>query len=111
MMNSIKDGFFYDSTNDILSIHKGFKNGEKFKTNIDIGSVILDMSNKGRIIGIELMNATDFFQKKSLDITNADFNADVTPKNIIIQLSLKVNGSSTMLPATIAVPLEKPLMA
>jgi len=100
---------FYDERNDILSIHKGFKNGEKFKTNIDVGSVVLDFSDKGRIVGIELMNASDILKKEHFDASNMDFNADITPKSVLIKLFLKIKGSNDFMPAIIAVPLEKPL--
>jgi len=106
----INSGFFYDATNDILAIHKEFKNGEKFKTNIDVGSVVLDLSNKGRIIGLELMNASDIFKKEDFDVTEAKFDADITPKNILIKIFLKTKNSVAMLPAIIAVPLDRPLV-
>jgi uncharacterized protein YuzE len=106
----INNGFFYDENNDILSIHKDFKNGEKFKTNIDIGSIVLDLSNKGRIVGLELMNASDIFKREDFDVTEAKFDADITPKNILIKIFLKTKDSINMLPAIIAVPLDRPLV-
>jgi uncharacterized protein YuzE len=105
----INNGFFYDTTNDILAIHKEFTKGEKFKTNIDVGSVVLDLSNKGRIIGLELSNVTDIFKQDYSDITDAKFDAEITPKNILIKIFLKTKDSVNLLPAIIAVPLDKPL--
>jgi uncharacterized protein YuzE len=102
---------FYDKNNDILSIHKGFRDKEKFKTNIDMGSIILDLSNKGRIIGLELIDATNFFKKSQLDIINADFDANITSKNILIKISLKTKNAVNNIPTIIALPLEKPVLA
>lgn len=106
----INNRFFYDETNDILSINKDFKNGEKFKTNIDIGLIVLDLSSQGRIVGLELMNASSIFKKNTFDITAAKFDADITPKNILIKIFLKTKDSVSILPAIIAVPLERPLV-
>jgi uncharacterized protein YuzE len=102
--------FFYDEKNDILSIHKGFISGEKFKTNIDAGSVVLDLSNNGRVVGIELMNASEILANKSFDISGADFSASMTPKNILIKLFVKIKGSTNSISTIIAVPFEKSLV-
>ena len=48
----------YDKENDILVAHKGFSEGERFKGNIDIGDLVLDMSTKMRVRGIEISNAS-----------------------------------------------------
>lgn len=52
----------YDAENDILFMHKGFSKYEKFKGNIDAGDIVLDMSTKGRIVGIEILNASEFLK-------------------------------------------------
>ena len=85
----------YDKKNDILVIHKGFSNDERFKGNIDAGDLILDVSSKERIRGIEIMNAAQFLgnlkiTKKMLEnISDAEFNANVKSSGIIIGLVLK----------------------
>jgi uncharacterized protein YuzE len=105
---------FYDKENDILSIHKGFSNDEKFKGNVDVGELILDISSKGKIRGIEVMNATEFFKefdigKKILEnITDADFNASIKPNSITIGIIFKAKNIKHEIPAKIAVPLEVP---
>ena len=105
---------FYDKENDILSIHKGFSRDEKFKGNIDVGELVLDVSTKGRIRGVEIMNATKFFkefeiEKKILEnIINAEFNASIKPNSIIVGLVLKAKNIKHEIPAKIAVPLETP---
>jgi len=49
--------FLYNKTDDILSVEKKTKTS-KVKGSIDIGDVILDISNKGTVIGIELLKAS-----------------------------------------------------
>jgi len=106
----------YDEENDILSIHKGFSSDEKFKGNIDVGELILDVSTKGRIRGFEVMNATKFFREFSIEkktlksLTDANFSASVKPTIIILGIVLKAKNISHELLAKVAVPLEVPVM-
>jgi uncharacterized protein YuzE len=105
---------YYDQENDILSIHKGFSSDEKFKGNIDAGQLVLDVSTKKRIRGIEIMNASSFFKefninkKKLENITDATMRISITPNGIFVGLSLKVKNTKQAIPATIAVPLDMP---
>lgn len=105
---------FYDKENDILSIHKGFSRDEKFKGNIDVGELILDVSSKGRIRGIEIINARKFLEefdvnKKILEnLIDANFNALMKPNSIIVTIGLKAKNIKHEIPAKIAVPLEVP---
>lgn len=103
---------FYDKENDILSVHKGFTKDEKFKGNIDAGELILDVSTKGRIKGIEIINAANFLdieEKIFKNITDADFNVSMKPNRILISLVLKAKNIKEEIPAKIAVPLETPI--
>src|SRR3989338_9161372 len=52
----------YDKENDILVIHRGFTSDEKFKGNIDVGDIVLDVSTNGKIRGIEVFNASQFLK-------------------------------------------------
>ncbi len=103
----------YDKNNDILVIHKGFASDETFKGNIDIGDLIIDVSTRGRIRGLEIMNASSFIQeftvKKEIlpQLEDADFNADLKPNSIILTIILK--SKECEVPAKVAVPLEAPL--
>ena|SRR3989344_2846472 len=105
---------FYDRENDILSIHGGFSNDEKFKGNIDVGELILDVSTKGRIRGIEIMNATNFFKEFEIgkdaleNINDVKFNASIKPNSIIIGIIIKSKNIQNEISAKIAVPLEIP---
>ena len=109
----------YDKENDILVVHKGFASDEKFKGNIDVGDLILDVSTNGKIKGMELFNASKFLKpfadkaKEESILSNmldADFNASVKPNGIIISLVIKSKNKNEI-PATIAVPLEKPILS
>jgi uncharacterized protein YuzE len=105
----------YDKEYDILSIHKGFSSDEKFKGNIDVGELILDVSTKGRIRGIEIINATKYFKdfkigKEILEnIADVQFNASLNPNRIVIGILIKAKHIKEELPAKIAVPLEVPV--
>ena len=101
----------YDKENDILSIHNGFMPDEKFKGNIDAGDLVLDLSTKGRIRGIELLNASGFLkdlgvEKQVLEnLTGAEFKAQIKPNSIIISMLLKAKNIVKEIPAKIAVPI------
>jgi uncharacterized protein YuzE len=105
--------FSYDKDNDILVIHKGFSVDEKFKGNIEVGDLILDVSTRGRIRGVEINNTNMFLQNITLNdfanIVDANFSSSTTPNGIVISLLFKFKNK-TELPATIAVPLEAPIM-
>lgn len=100
----------YDGKNDILSIHKGFSSDEKFKGNIDAGSLILDISTKGRVRGIEILDATEFFgqfevsQNMLNQLKDATFEAIMKPTGIMLGIKLKVIGQEVS--TKIAVPLN-----
>src|SRR3989344_3713907 len=102
---------FYDSENDILSIHKGFSSDEKFKGNIDIGEIVLDVSTQGRIRGVEVMNAADFLKEFNINkeilrgIIDAQFNATIKPDGIIVGILIKSKNIQHEIPAKFAVPL------
>jgi uncharacterized protein YuzE len=49
--------FLYNKTDDVLSIERKRKD-VRVKGSIDIGEVILDVSDKGSVIGIEFLNAS-----------------------------------------------------
>ncbi len=102
----------YDKENDILTVHKGFSRDEKFKGNIDAGELVLDVSTKGRVRGIEVMNAAKFFKEFEIsrraleNILDAEFRATIKPDCIIVGLVIKAKNAKKELAAKIAVPLE-----
>ncbi len=102
MMNKL---FNYDERNDILSIHKGFSINERFKGNIDAGDIILDLSTKGRIRGLELMGASSLLKDLEINsLIDAHFNASIRSSSIMLDLFLK--SKEKELPARIALPIK-----
>ncbi len=105
IMNPI---FRYDKKNDMLVVHEGFSSDEKFEGNADIGQIVLDVSSKGRIRGIEVMNASVFLKefgiyKKMLErMTGAKLDAEVRPE--VIMLSITVKAGKRIQLVKIAVP-------
>jgi len=98
----------YDKENDILSIHKGFADDEIFDGNMVAGDLVLDMSSKGRVRGIELLNASKFLKDLGipktalLNLREGDFVAESKPNGIFLNLILK--GEKTV-SAKLAVPM------
>lgn len=107
----------YDKEQDILTIHKGFSRDERFKGNIDVGDIVLDISTKGRIRGIEIMDASHFFKdfripKTALkELVDAQFQAQLKPNAIMIGFFLKSKSFEMESPAKVRVPLQVPSMA
>ena len=99
----------YDKKQDILAIHKGFTQDEKFKGNIDAGQLILDISTKGKIRGIEILDATEFFKDFKINkdilenLIDAKFNAKINPNGIILGITFLAKEQE--IPAKVAVPL------
>lgn len=105
----MKQTYNYNKENDILAIHQGFGNGEKFKGNLEAGKIILDISTKDNIRGIEIFNASDFFKefnvhKKILEkLTKADFKVATKHGTVMIKILLKSNRVSREISNTIAI--------
>ncbi|MCD4759907.1 DUF2283 domain-containing protein [archaeon] len=100
----------YDEENDILAIHKGFNKDEKFDGCIDVGDIILDLSTKGNIRGIEFLNATEILAdykitKEALsNLKKADFLAKGTKHGITIRIKFLINKKE--IPALISMPIQ-----
>ena len=101
----------YDKENDILSVHKGFASDEKFNGNIDVGELILDLSTKGRVRGIEIMNASRFFKEFDIDrkmlerMSDIQFDTSIKSSGIILAIVVKNKDAERL--AKIAVPLVR----
>ena len=81
----------YDLDCDILFIHNGYDADEKFKGNFDIGDIVLDVSNKGKVRGIEVMNASEYLQLNTdvlNHLTDFEFQVDQYKNRIGITLVL-----------------------
>jgi len=107
---------YYDDKDDIFVIHKGFAQDERFKGNIDVGDLILDLSTRGRIRGLEILNASDFLKGFKISeemlktMETADFNASIKPNGIIVDMIIKSKLKTETLPARIMLPLESPVL-
>ena len=53
----------YRADVDIFYVSKGFRQDEKFLTNELFGDVVVDVSTKNEIRGVEIMNAVSFFER------------------------------------------------
>ncbi|HLD83889.1 MAG TPA: DUF2283 domain-containing protein [archaeon] len=101
----------YDKENDTLFLHKGFEDGEKFKANIDLGELILDVSTKERVVGIQIFSASYFFKEFDIEksilenISDATFKVRMTPHGVIIGFVIKATTIKNEIPAKIVVPL------
>lgn len=101
---------FYDKENDILAIHKTSNANEQFKGNIDAGQIVFDVSTKGKIIGIEVLDATSFFKEFNIDrgilgnLETAEFNVARDQHGVTINLLFESKNNAQKLPAKIAVP-------
>ena len=101
----------YDSKEDILLVHEGYKPDETFKGNIDLGEIVLDLSTKGRVVGIEIMNAKKFFNELGFSgenlkkITKATIKATITKGSLIVFLTVKAGEVETkaQIAATLAI--------
>ena len=76
--------------------------------------LILDVSTRGRVRGIEVINAAQFFKEFEVEekifknLVNADFNTSIKPDSIIIGITFKVKNIKQEIPAKIAIPLDVP---
>lgn len=84
--------FMYNKTEDILVVGK-HKKYRKVKASIDIGEVILDVSTRGSIIGIEILNASKNIgipKESLLGIKDVSFNVryglDCTMARLVLYL-------------------------
>ncbi|MBD3303725.1 DUF2283 domain-containing protein [Candidatus Woesearchaeota archaeon] len=95
----------YDKEYDILAIHKGFTKDEKFKGNMNAEQLILDISTKGRIKGVEILDAAEFFKDFKIDKNTFEnlVDAKINPNGVI--LGINVLAKEKEIPAKVAVPL------
>lgn len=73
---------------------------------------MLDVSTRGKIRGVEILNATSFLKEFNVgrkileNLSDAPFDAQIKPSRIIMSLVLK--SDKVEYAAKIAVPLEVP---
>jgi len=100
----------YDSECDILFVHSGYGPDEKFKGNFDVGDIVLDVSNKGKVRGIEVINASEYLQL-NLDMLNhlTDFEFHVAQYKNRIGITLVLIADQIKKEKDIIVPLAMAL--
>ena len=100
----------YDREHDLLWLHKGFDSDEAFDGNMVVGDLVLDMSTRKRVRGIEVFNASKFFGEFGVtedildNLAGAELSASVQPDGIVIGVVFKACNKE--IPAKIAVPLK-----
>ncbi|MBS3172595.1 DUF2283 domain-containing protein [Candidatus Woesearchaeota archaeon] len=107
----MKKTVYYEAEDDILFVHNGYSDDEKFKGNIDIGDFILDISNKGKIKGIEVLNASEVLKQYGLTrevlVGLKDAILLVRMYKKAIHLSINFIFDEKEIPALVTVPLEE----
>jgi len=90
----------YDSEEDILSLSKGVK----AKASIDIGDFIIDVDNRGFIVGLEILNASQNLgieEKLLRSLENAAMQVTYKPNYVYIAIFMKIKEKEK----EIAIPL------
>ncbi len=88
----------YDAENDVLLVHNGFSKNETFKGNLDAGQIILDISSALKVRGIEVWDASKFFEQFGIrkahlkSIKSARFSAAIRPSGVTAFLILKISN-------------------
>ena len=99
----------YDRKYGLLAIHHGFEKDDEFLINIVRGDVILDISKKHQVVGIELLNMsilepfgiTDTVLK---NMDSMDFEVHEQSKGVVIELRIQAEKEYK---AMIAMPLDE----
>lgn len=100
---------------DIFALHTGWKDDETFKGNIMVGDVVLDVSTKDVIRGIEILNAVDFFDALGVDesflrtVDSAELRVDQRKDSCMVTLDLHNGGAVRT--CRIALAWEAPLLS
>lgn len=97
---------YYDEQNDILVVHNGFSSDESFETNMMYGDLIVDISTKGVIKGIELWNASEFLKSFGLTpLMLESLNAvELKTKDQLVELSFIIKNHELPILVKVALP-------
>ena len=100
----------YDEQNDLLMVHNGYNANEKFDGCIDMGSIVLDVSSKGRIKGIEFLGATNILsdykitKKNLMNLKDVSFSAVGTKQGVVLKIKFVLDKKEV--PTLISMPLQ-----
>jgi uncharacterized protein YuzE len=99
----------YDFENDTLYLYSE----GNMKGSIELDSLIIDISKKGEILGIEIQNASDFlskFLKKKVlreeltNINSAKINYKTVNNTIFVEVDFNFNNTEILLPLSMYNP-------
>ncbi len=101
--------FDYDEENDILFIHKK----DKIKGSVDIADFIVDISTDEKVVGLEIMNATEHLEKLGImnakevlkTIKNASLRAFYRQDGVVIYFSIVSEKTAEPVSSSIAMPI------
>jgi len=100
----------YDERNDMLYIYKdGYAKG-----NLVVGNIILDVTSKGNVIGIEIHNVTQMFENFTKDILRSASHAQLTVLKKRDTLTISFSIAAPQQPrqeAAVVIPTLTPLRA
>lgn len=103
----------YDKKHGLLAIHNGFAEGDEFDTNIVAADVVLDVSKKGVIVGLELLNLETFLEgflnqeeteKIIENLTDASFTAEKRAGGVFLTITFTASESTAK--TSLAVPFQ-----
>jgi uncharacterized protein YuzE len=78
----------YDMRNDSLYI---YTKGKKYKGSLDLEDIIIDISEDGEIIGIEILDASKKFKIPKYDLKNiVSFKSIIEITKDIIKINMKI---------------------
>ena len=101
--------FDYDEENDILFIHKK----DKIKGSVDIADFIVDLSTDEKVVGLEIMNATEHLEKLGVtspkevlkNISGARLRAFYRQDGVVIYFSIASTLAKEEISSSIAMPI------
>jgi len=101
----------YDHENDILWVYSG----EKVKDSLEIDNFVIDFSPEDKIVGVEMMNASEVISKLSLSRISKEMLADIKEASlsfyqsrelsyIVIGLVMTVDNKVREIPIQVPAP-------
>ncbi len=107
-----QSNFDYNPLNDSLIVSRK-KDDEKVYGSVRIGNLILDMTKEGRILGLEISNISDFFERVDMDseilnnLTGAELIVEQKIDHAWLFLGLKTEGMQLKRIPVVIIPMKK----
>jgi len=105
----MKETYFdYDPENDSLFVYRK----AKIKGSVDIGYFVIDISTEGKVIGVEILNVSEFLKNLGINdpkefmnsIKNAGFRAVYQPDSIVVYFM--IYSKVKQVTSSVAVPIR-----